>query len=305
MGTADPSRTAIATRAATVSVVSTVVVVAFKLVAAALSGSVAVLAEGLQSLLDVVLSLAVLATVRLAAAPPDPDHPWGHGKAELLLSALQMVLVVLTAAVIAWQAALRLHDPRPIQADWGLAAMGYAVVANLVVISILRRAAARTESAALTGEAQHLMGDVLSSLGVFGGLLAYLATGWAPLDPLVALVFTALGAGFAIRQLTRVVHPLMDGSLPPEEIEVIERTLAAQPEVRGHHNLRTRFTGQLRIVMLHVLLDDDLTFVRAHELAEEVEADLSRALGGAVVTVHYEPFQAETEHRRRVHGDPV
>lgn len=300
-----PSASLVAQRAATVSLVTTVVVVTVKLAAAAVSGSIAVLAEGLQSTLDVALSAAALWAVRVSAKPPDEDHPYGHGKAELLLSAGQMVLVVLTAGVIAWQAALRIHDPKPIQPDWGLAAMAFAVVANGSVVAYLRGKARETGSAALAGEAEHLRGDILASLGVLLGLAAVKATGWAVLDPIVALVFTALGAGFAIRQLRRVLHPLMDGALPAEELAKITAVLDAHPEARGSHNVRTRNAGPMRIVTLHVLLDDDLTFVRAHDIAEQIEDELSRALGGALVTVHYEPYEAETAHRAEAHGEPL
>lgn len=286
-----------------VSVVSTTVVVAFKLVGAWMSGSIAVLAEAIQSTLDIALSLAVVGTVKLANKPPDDEHPYGHGKAELLLSAFQMVLVILTAAVIAWQAALSLANPHPIRPGWGLAPMIYAVIANTVVIIHLKRVAKQTNSSALEGEAEHLRGDVLASLGIIVGLLAYMATNWKQLDPIIAIVFTVFGAYFAIRQLRKVLHPLMDGALPPEELSRIETVLEEHPESRGYHLVRTRQAGMLRIVSLHVLLDDDLSFVKAHDIAEQIESELSQALGGALVTVHYEPYEAEIAHRRHAHGE--
>lgn len=291
-------------RAARVSLSATVLVVAVKLFAAGVSGSVSVLSEALQSLLDVAMSAATLWAVRVTAAPPDEEHPYGHGKAEILLSAFQMVVVVFTAGAIAWQAALRLNDPVKIQVDAGIAAMTFAVVSNLVVIGYLRRVGRATGSYALQGEAEHLRGDTFASLGVLVGLLAVHATGWMQLDPIIALVFTALGAFFAIRQLRRLVHPLMDGSLPPAEVALIKRTLEAHPESRGYHNLRTRQSGQLRVVSLHVMLDDHLTFVQAHDLAEQIESELSSVLGGALVTVHYEPFEAEMAHRAQEHNGP-
>lgn len=297
------SRTKLAQKAAMVSVVSTTVVVAFKLVGAWMSGSIAVLAEAIQSTLDIALSLAVVGTVKLANKPPDDEHPYGHGKAELLLSAFQMVLVILTAAVIAWQAALNLANPNPIRPGWGLAPMIYAVIANTVVIFHLKRVAKQTNSSALEGEAEHLRGDVLASLGIIVGLLAYMATNWKQLDPFIAIVFTVFGAYFAIRQLRKILHPLMDGALPPEELSRIETVLEEHPESRGYHLVRTRQAGMLRIVSLHVLLDDDLSFVKAHDIAEQIESELSQALGGALVTVHYEPYEAEIAHRKLVHGD--
>lgn len=278
---------------------------AIKLVGAGMSGSIAVLAEAIQSTLDIALSLAALWTLKLAAKPPDEDHPYGHGKAELLLSAFQMVLVILTAAVIAWQAALHLHNPQTIQPGWGLGAMVYAVVANSLVIVYLKRMAKQTSSAALDGEAEHLRGDVFASLGIVVGLLAYVATGWKQLDPIIAIVFTLLGAFFAIKQLRKVLHPLMDGALPPEELARIEQVLKEHPHSRGYHLVRTRQAGLLRIVSLHVMLDDHLSFVEAHDIAEQIESELSNVLGGALVTVHYEPYEAEIEHRKREHGEPA
>lgn len=294
-----------AQKAAVVSVISTVVVVLFKVVGAMLSGSIAVLAEAMQSTLDVVLSVAALWTIRIAGKPPDDDHPYGHGKAELLLSAFQMTLVVVTAMVIAWQASLRFNDPRPIATDWGFAAMGYSLVANSLLIVYLRRVARDTHSEALASEAEHQRGDVFASLGVILGLLAYRITGWQWLDPIVAIVFTLTGAAFALAQLRKVVHQLMDGALPPEDIALIERVLRDHPATKGYHNVRTRRSGSLRIVGLHVLLDDDLSFVEAHDMAEHIESELSRALGGAHVTVHYEPYEAELIHQRIEHGRTV
>lgn len=298
------ARSRLIQRAATVSLASTVVVVAIKLVAAALSSSISVLAEGLQSLLDVFMSLLVVWTVRIAASPPDEDHPYGHGKAELLTSAFQMILVLVTAGVIVWQATLRLLEPREIVAEYGIYAMGYALVANLCVILYLRRVVKKTASPALEGETEHLRADTFASAGILVGLVVYAVTGWQPLDPLVAIVFTALGAYFALRQLRKVIHPLMDGSLPQEDVQRIEAVLEGHGDVQSYHNLRTRGAGAQRFVEIHVLLDDDLTFIQAHGLAEQIEDDLSRALSGARVTLHYEPFEAETEHQRLEHDEP-
>jgi len=299
--TALPTRTA--QKAAAISVASAVVIVTFKLVAASISGSIAVLAEALQSTLDVAMSLSALWAIRIGSKPADEDHPFGHGKAEVLLSAFQMVMVAVTALVISWQAALRLHEPREVHPAWGMAAMGYSILANAVMILYLRKTAKATGSSALLGESSHLLGDSLACAGVFAGLTAYAVTGWKPIDPLLAIGFTLLGAYFAVRQLRSLIHALMDGALPPSDLALIATTLERHPESRGFHNVRTRSIGNRRDVNLHVLLDDHLTFVQAHDIAENIESELSNALGNAVVTVHYEPYEAELEHRRTVHGD--
>jgi ferrous-iron efflux pump FieF len=141
----------------------------------------------------------------------------------------------------------------------------------------------------------------LATLGVLAGLITYHFSGWQPLDPLVAIAFTAVGAFFALRQLRKVIHPLMDGALPTEQITIIEKTLDQHEQVRDYHNVRTRDSGPNRFVTLHVLLDDDLSFVAAHDLAEQIEDELGEALGGASVIVHYEPYEAEIKHRALEH----
>jgi len=278
-------------------------VVAFKLVAAAVSGSISVLAEGLQSTLDILMTGLTLWVLRISSAPPDEKHPYGYGKAELLSSAFQMILVVVTAMAIAWQAGMRLLHPQSINVDLGLAAMGYAVLSNTLVMKFVQREAKATNSAALRGEVEHLRSDTLASVGVLGGLVAYYFTRWQPLDPIVAVVCTLAGATYAIKQLLRVIPPLMDSALPPEELEKIKEVLRHHSQARGFHNVRTRMSGNLRIVVLHVMLDDKLTFVEAHNVAEQLESELSKAIDGALVTVHYEPYEAESAHRATEHGE--
>lgn len=289
--------------AATIGLVATIGVVVVKLVAAWISGSISVLAEGLQSLLDVAMSAVTLLTIRWAAQPADEDHPWGHGKAEVLVSAFQMIVVIGMALVIAWQAALRLENPGEIEPGWGMFAMGFAMVVNLFLIGFLNRVSRECGSEALAGETIHLKGDMMASGGILVGLLAYSATGWKLIDPLLAILFTLVGAIFGVRQLFRLVHQLLDGALPFDEIKMVEEALHGHPEVKGFHQLLTRKVGNLREVTLHVLLEDELTFAEAHDIAEEVEAHLSEVLGGARVTVHYEPFESEVEHRAQEHGD--
>lgn len=291
----------LAERAARLSVAATVVVVLVKGGGGYLSGSVSVLAEALQSVVDVAMSLLALAAVRIAAKPPDRDHPYGHGKAELLSTAVQMVFVIGSAAYIFFEAWRRWQDPQPIAWEIGMAAMGYAIASNQVVAWRLRRVAAQSGSAALRGEAAHLQSDSITSAGVLVGVFLVGVTGVLRIDPVVAALTALIAVGLAMRQLARIAHPLMDGALPAQEIDAIERVLSTHPAVRGYHDLRTRTVGAQRRVELHVMLDDELTFVEAHDQAESIESEISHALGGAHVSIHYEPYEAELLHRQEHH----
>lgn len=293
----------VAQRAATVSLVSATVVVAVKLYAAYRSGSISVLAEAIQSIVDILMSALAVWTIRYASKPPDDSHPYGHGKAEVLASAFQMLVILGSGVYILFEAYRRLLHPQPIEWNWGAGAMAYALLANLLVAVHLRRVAKRHPSPALESEALHLQGDSLSSGGVLAGMLLVGLTGEAILDPAVAGAFALIAMIAALGRLRHVIHPLMDGALPEDEVRSLEAVLNHHEAVRGYHNVRTRQVGERRWIDLHVLLDDGLSFVHAHETAEHIERELSQTLGGAVVSIHYEPHHAELEHRAREHGD--
>jgi len=298
-----PKSIVTAENAAKLSLCLTSLNVCSKLFGGWMSGSVSVIAEGMQSGVDVLVSYGVLKAIQVSAKPPDEEHPYGHGKAEVLLGAAQMVLILVTALFIVAQAALRLGKPEPIEVSWGFIVMLVSSAINLFLMASLSRAARHHKSAALRSEVLHLRGDLLASLGILVGLLLVWVTKWAILDPIVAILFMLVVVVQAIRQLLKFIHPLMDGALPAEERAKLVEVLKAHPESRGFHAVKTRQVGSERFVELHVLLDDHLTFVQAHDVAEEIEAELGDALGGATVTVHYEPYLAETEHQKLAHSD--
>jgi cation diffusion facilitator family transporter len=291
----------IAQRAATISLAATLGVVAVKAYGAYRSGSISVLAETIQSSVDILMSVTALLTIRYAARPPDASHPYGHGKAESLGSALQMLIVLGSGIYILFEAYRRLLEPRPVEWNWGAGAMAAALLADLALTRYLRMQSQRTGSVALESEAVHLRADSLAAGGVLAGMLLVGFTGQPILDPVVAAVFAVVTMGLALSRLREVIHPLMDGALPESEIGTIEIVLKEHEAVRGFHDVRTRRVGVRRWIDLHVLLDDGLSFVQAHELAEEIEKKLSAALGGAAVTIHYEPHRAELAHRAREH----
>jgi cation diffusion facilitator family transporter len=291
--------------AAILSLGTTVVVVVIKLVAGFLSGSISVLAEAFQSSVDVAVSFGVLKAVQYAAKPPDEDHPYGHGKAEVLLSAMQMLLILTASGFIIVQAYHRLFEKVEIVPVVGMVALAAVTAVNYLLSAHLARVATATGSVALKAEVLHLRSDAIASIGIFCGLILVKITGQSIFDPIIAIGFTLWVVYVALRQLRGIAHQLMDGALPESDLRQLETVLSSHKDVRGYHNVRTRSIGSDRYVELHVLLDDHLTFVDAHRTAEHVERDLSSALDGAHVTIHYEPMEDELRHRELVHGDSV
>lgn len=278
-------------------------VVVIKLVAGFISGSISVLAEAFQSSVDVAVSFGVLKAVQYSAKPADEDHPYGHGKAEVLLSAMQMLLILTASGFIIVQAYHRLFEKVEIVPLVGMVAMAIATSVNFLLSAHLSRVATKTGSVALKAEVLHLRSDAVASIGILCGLILVKVTGQSIVDPIIAIGFTLWVVFVALRQLRGIAHQLMDGALPESDLRQLETVLSSHNDVRGYHNVRTRSIGSDRYVELHVLLDDHLSFVEAHRMAEHVERDLSSALGGAHVTIHYEPLEDELRHRELIHGE--
>jgi cation diffusion facilitator family transporter len=298
----DRGRAARQQAAARLSLLSNVFLVLIKILAGAVSGSISVLAEGIQSTVDVMASALILLTVRAAAAPPDRRHPYGHGKFENLASLGQMVLILGSAVYLLLAAWHRWWNPAPLRVDWGIAALAVALVVNAAVSSRLLRAGRETGSQALEAEAVHLRSDMFSCAGVLAGLIAVAVTGQPRLDPLIAAAMTVVVVASAIRLMRDTLRPLLDESLPAEEEALVRKVLDTDRRVRGYHRLRTRQAGSHRLVDVHVLLDDHLSFPEAHSVSEEIESAIRATLPNVDVIVHPEPFEEEMRHQRDRHG---
>jgi cation diffusion facilitator family transporter len=287
--------------AARLSLASNIFLVIIKVIAGFASGSISVLAEGVQSSMDVIASALILVTVRVAAAPPDRSHPYGHGKFENIASLAQLGLILSTAVYLLYEAWTRWKHPVTPHLGWGAAAMLTALVVNTIVSGRLFKVARETVSPALQAEALHLRGDLLSCLGVLVGLVAVKLTNQPRLDPIIAAVMTLVMVVAALRLLRDALRPLVDERLPPEEEAKIVAVLEADERVLGYHRLRTRSAGAHQLMDIHILLDDHLTFSAAHAISEEVEDAVRRALPNADVIVHAEPFHEETQHQMEEH----
>ncbi|RYG73796.1 cation transporter [bacterium] len=289
-------------QAARLSLGSNIFLVIVKILAGLASGSLSVLAEGVQSLIDIFASAMILVTVRAAAAPPDDEHPYGHGKFENLTALIQMVLVLGSIVGIWYAAFRRFQNPTMPVVDWGVAAIVVAIIVDVLVSNRILKVAEETNSAALRAEGIHLRGDLWSCCGVLIGLVATRLTNEPRLDPLCAAVMTLFAMSSAVHLIQDTLRPLLDASLPGEEAQAIQAVLHADKRVMGFHKLRTRQAGSGRLADVHILLDDDLSFREAHDIGEDIEDEIRRVLPNLDVMVHVEPYEAEMKHQRENHS---
>ena len=280
------------TRAAGLSIASNALLVALKLAAGVVTGSIAILTEAVHSSIDLLASIIAFLSVRKAGEPADEDHPYGHDKIENLAAAIEGMLILVGAAIIVLESMRRLVDPPEVESlGIGIAVIAFSMLANLLVSGYLYRQAHATDSPALEGDAAHLRTDALTSAGVLVGLVLVEVTGVNMLDPIAALGVAAVIVVAGLRIVTRSSRVLVDEVLPEEEIAEIRRALEehGEREVAGYHKLRARRAGSRRYVDMHVQFRAGTTLDRAHELSHEIQAAIASRLRGADVLIHLEP----------------
>ncbi|MGH2950478.1 MAG: cation diffusion facilitator family transporter, partial [Solirubrobacterales bacterium] len=241
--------------AAGLSIASNSILIAIKLAAGAITGSIAIITEAIHSSIDLVASVIAFVSVRKADEPADPEHPYGHEKVESLAAAIEGMLILVGAGIIFYEASHRLAVGAEVDAlGIGIAVMAFSVIANLVVSAILMRKAREHESLALEGDAAHLRTDALTSAGVLVGLAIVELTGVVAFDSITAMVVAVAIVVAGVRILRRSSAVLIDEVLPDEEMDRIESAIAAArtPEVAGYHKLRARRAGSRRYIDLHV-----------------------------------------------------
>jgi cation diffusion facilitator family transporter len=290
--------------AAALSITSNAALIAIKLAAGAITGSIAIITEALHSFIDLVASVIAFVSVRKADEPADVDHPYGHEKVESLAATIEGMLILVGAGIIVYEATHRLVAGSEVERlGVGIAVMGFSVLANLVVSTVLYRQARAHESPALEGDAAHLRTDALTSAGVLGGLLLVEVTGIVAFDSITALVVAAAIVVAGIRIIRRSSGILVDEALPDAEMDRVEAAIAAArtDEVAGYHKLRGHRAGPRRHIDLHVQYRSGTTLERAHELAHAMRASIEADVPGAEVLIHAEP---ETSLREPGDGEP-
>jgi cation diffusion facilitator family transporter len=278
--------------AAALSVASNSLLIALKIAAGAITGSIAIITEAAHSSIDLLASVIALVSVRKADEPPDPEHPYGHEKVENLAAAIEGMLILVGAAIIVYEATRRLVVGAHVEhLGVGIAVIGVSTVVNLGVSGYLGRRARDFGSAALAGDAAHLRADALTSLGVLAGLGLVQLTGNAVFDPIAALVVAAAIVFAGLRILTGSSRVLVDEAPPPEELDRIEAAIARArpPEVVGYHKLRARRAGTRRYIDLHVQFRSGTTLEDAHSLAHRLRSAIEGEIPGSEVLIHVEP----------------
>lgn len=275
---------------ALLSVGSNTLLIAMKLVVGLMSGSVSIVSEAIHSTMDLLAALIAFVSVRLADAPPDADHPYGHEKFENVSGVIEGALIVVAAVWIVIEAVGRLMHPGSIDAvGWGMTVMFVSAAVNALVATVLYRVAKAEKSVALEADALHLKADVLTSLGVALGLLAIWITGWAVLDSLVAIGVSVFILREAFGLISRAFAPLIDSSLPDAEIDLIRQALARHADAFiDYHDLRTRQSGKVRHIDLHLTLHRRISLEQTHALCDAIEQDIAGALDHSQILIHPE-----------------
>lgn len=278
------------TRFAWLSIAAAVITIVLKSVVYFITGSVGLLSDAVESVVNLVGGIMALAMLTVAARPADEDHAYGHGKAEYFSSGVEGSLILVAAISIAVAAVMRLVTPKPLhELGMGLAVSVAASVVNLVVALMILRAGRQHNSITLEANARHLLTDVWTSVGVLGGVGAVALTGWQRLDPVVALLVAANIVWTGVGIVRRSIGGLMDKALGAVDVATVRKVLDGY--VAGgvqFHALRTRQAGARKFVSIHVLVPGEWTVQRGHELLERIESDIRHALPDAVAFTHLE-----------------
>lgn len=291
-----------ATTLAIGSVVVAIAVLALKGVAWWLTGSVALMADALESIVNVAAAVAALAAVHYSSMPADDNHPYGHAKAEYFSAVLEGALIVVAALVILHESWGALQNPRaPEQAGIGLLVSAFASGVNATWALMLMRRGRALRSPALLADARHLWSDVVTSVGVIVGVGLVATTGILWLDPLMAALTAVniLVSGF--RLLRESVGGLMDEAVPAPTMERIRAIVAEQAEgAIEAHDLRSRHAGRFTFLEFHLVVPGSMTVREAHDICDRIEAALKSELANAIITIHVEP-----EGKAKQKGVPV
>ncbi|WP_336488902.1 cation diffusion facilitator family transporter [Methylobacterium nigriterrae] len=278
------------------------VVTALKFGAWWLTGSLALYSDALESIINVVAAACAFVALRVAASPPDADHPYGHHKAEYFSAVIEGALIIVAALLILREAASGILAPRLVDAPvLGLAVNALATVVNAAWAAALMRRGRAWRSPALVADARHVLADVFTSVGVLVGVALVAATGVLVLDPIVAglVALNILWSGWGM--VRESIDGLMDRAAPAEMVGQIRELISAHGAgALEAHDVRTRHAGQATFIDFHLVVPGEMSVQTSHAICDRLEQAIEAAIAGAVVVIHVEP----AEHAKQ-HGVPV
>ncbi|MBI2852478.1 MAG: cation transporter [Chloroflexi bacterium] len=278
--------------------------VGLKITFTVLTGSISILAQAVDSFLDVLaVGLAFFAVV-IALKPADEEHPFGHGKTENIAAVVQSLLLFIAATMIAYSAILRIISGEPVRrTEVGIGVMIVSISVSFFLSRHLLRVSHATDSIALEAIARNIAADVYSAAGVLGAMTVIYFTRLNIIDPLVALLIAALIARSGYKMMRKSFGVLIDVRLPEEEEEIIRQTLMEHTgEFAGFHGMRTRKAGSQRFIDLHLVMRRDISVEEAHHMCDHLEEDLKGKLKDVSVTIHVEPCDSSDCEQCRVSG---
>jgi cation diffusion facilitator family transporter len=275
------------------SVATSLVTIALKFSAYALTGSVGLLSDAIEAVVNIVAALVALMALTYAAGAPDREHNFGHEKAQYFSSGIEGALVFVAAGGIIWTAVPRLFNPQPIeQIGLGLTLSVLASLANAGCAYVMLRAARAHRSITLEADARHLLTDVWTTVGVIAGVVLVQFTGMLRLDPIVAIIVAIQILWTGSRLMSRSFQGLMDRAVPDDDRAVIIEVLETLRHQGGdYHALRTREAGAKSFIDVHVLVPGKLTVQAGHDLCERLEKEIQARLPHCEVLTHLEPLE--------------
>ena len=276
-----------------------VVVLGLKSLAWWITGSVALLSDALESTVNLTTAFAALIAIQVAQRPADANHPFGHHKAEFFSAVLEGVMIIIAALFILREAFQGLLDPQPLDAPLeGLMINAVATTINAFWAFVLVRQGRCLKSPALVAAGKHLWTDVVTSVGVALGVFLALITGWWLFDPLMAALVAVNILWSGSRVVKESLSGLMDEAVPEATLAKIRDMISEQAEGAVEaHDLRTRHAGRVTFIEFHLVVPGDMTVFDAHEICDQIEAAIGKAVPDSRVTIHVEP-----EHKQKHTG---
>ena len=286
---------------AATAIVGGVAIFGIKLYSYHISGSVALLSDALESIVNIVASIMMYMSIRISEQPPDDNHRYGHQKIENISSFIEGALIIVAGALIGRAALNRLYEPVPlVSLDLAIGLSLFATMLNGLLSWLLMKKAEETRSMALEGDAKHLFSDVVSSIGVAFGLFIGQFLGIPVLDPLMAIVVAFMVLRLGVGLVYKSGSGLMDESCPETEEKIRKLMDRHQSWFVDYHNLKTRRSGGRVFAELHLSVDGGVSVQDAHDFTDHLEWDVENELQNVDLIIHIEPPKKKVENRKKV-----